>query len=77
MRWLATLPEFLIKASNILITLQCITLIEHPVIEMLNKNTLGVKSVGPIRSPTYLQPKVLISAEAKKSPIKDVSNDIP
>ena len=33
------------------------------------------KSVGPIRSsPTYVQPKGVISAEAKKSPIKDVSN---
>ena len=42
---------------------------------MLNKNTLGVKSTGPIRSsPTYVQPKALISAEDKKSPIKDVSN---
>ena len=44
---------------------------------MLNKNTLGVKNVGPIRnSPTYVQSKALISAEAKKSPIaiKDVSN---
>ena len=43
--------------------------------DMLNKNTLGVKKCGTIRSsPTYMQPKGLISAEAKKSPIKDVSN---
>ena len=43
--------------------------------EMLNKNTLGVKSLRPIRSsPTYVQPKYLISAEAKKSSIKDVLN---
>ena len=43
---------------------------------MLNKNTLGVKkSAEPISSsPTYVQPKALISAEAKKSPIKDISN---
>ena len=33
------------------------------------------KSARPIRSsPIYVQPKALISAEAKKSPIKDVSN---
>ena len=33
------------------------------------------KSARPIRSsPTYLRPKALISAEAKKSPIKVVSN---
>ena len=33
------------------------------------------KGAGPIRSsPTYVRPKALISAEAKKSPIKDVSN---
>ena len=43
--------------------------------DMLNKNTLGIKSARPIRnSPTYLRSKALISAEAKKSPIKDVSN---
>ena len=43
--------------------------------DMLNKNTLGVKSARLIRSsPTYVPPKALISAEAKKSPIKDVSN---
>ena len=42
--------------------------------DMLNKNTLGVKDMGPIRSsPTYVQPKALISAEAKISPITDVS----
>ena len=41
-------------------------------IGMLNKNALGVKSAGPI--PTYVRPKALISAEAKKSPIKDISN---
>ena len=40
---------------------------------MLNKNSLGVKSARPIRSnPTYVRPKALISAEAKKSPIKDL-----
>ena len=36
---------------------------------MLNKNTWGVKSVGPIRSNIanrQAQPKSLISAEAKK-----------
>ena len=34
-----------------------------------------VKSVRPIRSsPTYVRPKALISTEAKKSPVKDVSN---
>ena len=33
------------------------------------------KSAGLIRSsPTYVRPKALISAEAKKSPIKDFSN---
>ena len=33
------------------------------------------KGVVPTRSsPTYVRPKALISAEAKKSPIKDVSN---
>ena len=33
------------------------------------------KSTRPIRSsPTYVQIKALIAAEAKKSPIKDVSN---
>ena len=42
---------------------------------MLNKNILGEKGARPIRSsPTYVQPKSLISAEAKKSPIKDVLN---
>ena len=40
--------------------------------DMLNKNTLGVKKFEA--SPTYVRPKALISAEAKKSPIKDVSN---
>ena len=40
--------------------------------DMLNKNTLGVKkSARPIRSsPTYVRPKAVISAEAKKSPSK-------
>ena len=43
--------------------------------DMLNKNTLGIKSVRPIRnSYTYVQPKALISAEVKKSPIKDALN---
>ena len=33
------------------------------------------KGAGPKRSsPTYVRPKALISAEAKKSPIKDASN---
>ena len=42
---------------------------------MLDKNILGVKQCGPIRSsPTYVRPTALISAEAKKSSIKDVSN---
>ena len=36
---------------------------------------LGIKSARPIRSsPTYVEPKALISAETKKSPIKDVLN---
>ena len=44
------------------------------VLVMLNENTLGAR---PIRgSCTYVQPKSLISVEAKKSPIKDVLNDI-
>ena len=44
--------------------------------DMLNKKHPGCKkSAKPIRSClTYVQPKALISAKAKKSPIKDVSN---
>ena len=44
--------------------------------DMLNKNTLGVKKCGANKKQPYLyvRPKALISAEAKKSPIKDVSN---
>ena len=43
--------------------------------DMLNKNTLDVKSARPIRSsPTYVRLKSLILAEAKKSPIKDILN---
>ena len=42
---------------------------------MLNKYPGCKKGAGPIRSSsTYVQLKALISAEAKKSPIKDVSN---
>ena len=43
---------------------------------MLNKITLDVKKcrANKKQPPTYVRPKALISAEAKKSPIKDVSN---
>ena len=44
---------------------------------MLNKNTLGVKSVRPIRSSIanrYVRPKTLISVEAKKLLIKNLFN---
>ena len=47
---------------------------------MLNENTLGVKMCEANKKQPYLcATKALISAEAKKSPIKDVlnhSNDI-
>ena len=40
--------------------------------DMLNKNTLGVKKCGANKKqPTYVRPKALISAEAKKSPITE------
>ena len=46
-----------------------------PIIYAKQKHPGCKKGAGPIRSsPTYVQPKALISAEAKKSPIKDVSN---
>ena len=44
---------------------------------MLNKNTLGVKKCGANKKQPYIYliaTKRLISTEAKKSPIKDVSN---
>ena len=45
--------------------------------DMLNKNAQGVKKCEANNKQPYLQyvgPKALISAEAKKPPIKDVSN---
>ena len=40
---------------------------------MLNKNTLGVQKCEAVLD-TYIWPKALISAEAKKLPIKEVLN---
>ena len=44
--------------------------------DMLNKNTLDVKKCRANKKQSYLyvQPKGLISVEAKKSSFKDVSN---
>ena len=50
--------------------LRCVS---NPCVSSINKSTLGIKSMRPIRNrPTYVRPKSLISAEAKKSPNIDV-----
>ena len=52
-------------------------IIPSNIFRMLNKNTLGIKSARPIRSSIvckYVQPKTLISAEAKKLLIKNLFN---
>ena len=60
------------NSCNIVTLLHLYCYIVPYVIYKLNKNTLGMKLTRS--NPTYVQPKALISAEAKKSPIKDVLN---
>ena len=68
-----TLINSFIHLYNEFITI--ITIIMHVYTDAKQKHPGHKRSAGPIRnSPTYVRPKALISSEAKKSPIKDVSN---